>query len=315
MRFYARAGGIGPRARGPLVDVPGTMHEPEPELAQRGPVREPSTPPSAQNQGAAEASRAVLDAWSPAVPAAHDSPGLDRSKRRSFWLWLAWRLRDASVVVADEVVPASEISSNSELVMIELDLDVVGSEAVHCIQTRVEHWRTVGVSTSLEGGHYIILQVDSAGRDLSRRVDEIASEVRGHAVHLHAQEIVRGQPFLLHSRSRRMLLWLGCFKTMRLPLSMFHEYFGAQVALYFEMVEDYIRALGPLSVAGMVLWLIEARERRRPNSSLISGARMAYRMLTNIWTLAVVYQVDRKRKASVYTTNSHQWEGVITCER
>jgi hypothetical protein len=291
------------------------MPEPTPELAQGGIVDELSTPrPSVHRQRAVEATRVVQDAWSPAVPASHHKSGFrDRSERRSFWLWLAWRLRDVAVTVADEVVPASEITSDSELVMVELNRDVVGTNAARCMQTRIQHWRTVEVSTSLEDSHYIIIQVDSAGRDLSRRVDDIASELRERPVYQHAQDydIVRGQPCLLHSRSRRMLLWLACFQSVRLPLALFREYFGDQVTLYFEMVEQYIRALWPLSVAGVVLWLIEARARRgRPNSSQASSARMAFRLLTNIWTLVVVYKVDQKQHVSATGTASHHWERV-----
>ena len=76
-------------------------------------------------------------------------------------------------------------------------------------------------------------------------------------------------------------------------------------------MEQYIRALWPLSVAGVVLWLIEARARRgRPNSSQASSARMAFRLLTNIWTLVVVYKVDQKQHVSATGTASHHWERV-----
>ena len=60
-----------------------------------------------------------------------------------------------------------------------------------------------------------------------------------------------------------MLLWLSCFKSMRLPTDLFREYFGDRVSLYFEVTEGYIRMLQPLAVAGVVLWLIEAVEARR----------------------------------------------------
>jgi hypothetical protein len=60
-----------------------------------------------------------------------------------------------------------------------------------------------------------------------------------------------------------MLLWLACFKSMRLPTDLFREYFGDRVSLYFEVTEGYIRTLQPLAVAGVVLWLIEAVEARR----------------------------------------------------
>lgn len=285
-------------------------HAPEPEHAAHV-VHEPSTPSSVQGaHQRAEARQVARDAWSPA----HRTPGFPGwSERRNFWLWLAWRLRDATVVVADEVIPASEITSDSELVMIELNRDAVGTEAMLSMQQRTKNWRTVEVSTSLEDTHCIIVQVDSAGRALSRRVDDIANEVRGHAVDQRVPDIVCGQPCLLHSRSRRMLLWLACFKSLRLPIALFREYFGEQVTLYFELMEEYIRALQPLSVAGVMLWLIELRGRWRPNSSLASSARAIYRVLVNIWALAVVWGVDRRQRASassISTTKHHQWETV-----
>ena len=213
--------------------MPEPEPEPEPETeteteTERGAhvVHEPSTPSSVQSHQRVGARQVARDAWSPA----HHTPGSfsDPSERRNFWLWLAWRLRDATVVAADEVVPASEITSDSELVMIELNHDVVGVEAMLSMQKRTKHWRTVEVSTSLDDSHFIIVQVDSAGRALSRRVDDLANEVRtlaGHPVDQHALGIVRGQPCLLHSRSRRMLLWLACFKSLRLPIALFREYF------------------------------------------------------------------------------------------
>ena len=152
--------------------------EPEPEPQQpQGPRRgelpgpvEPSTPArTGTHPEPALRYQAVKDAWSPALPLHAPSHHLgggsfrDGTERKSFWLWLAWRLRDASVVVADEVVPASEISSNTELVMIELNDDVIDTEAVHAIAQRAEQWRTVEVSTSLEDNHSVIVQVDSAG--------------------------------------------------------------------------------------------------------------------------------------------------------
>ena len=147
-------------------------------------------------------------------------------------------------------------------------------------------------------------------------MDDLANEVRtlpGHPVDQHALGIVRGQPCLLHSRSRRMLLWLACFKSLRLPIALFREYFGEQVTLYFEMMDEYIRALQPLSVAGVMLWLIESRGRWRPSSSLVGSARMVYRVLANIWTLAVVWGVDRKHRASASRTGAakhYRWETV-----
>ena len=279
--------------------------EPEPETELQGQACEPSTPPSAHRPQRAH----VLsdDAWSPAVPAAHHTPGFrDRSERQSFWLWLAWRLRDASVVVADEVVPASEITADSELVLIELNRDAVGTEAVLSMQNRIEDWRTVQASTSLEDPSYIVVQVDSAGRALSRRVDDIATEVRGHAVHRNV-DIIRGQPCLLHSRSRRMLLWLACFQSVRLPIGLFRKYFGDQITLYFEMTEKYIRALQPLSVAGVALWLIEARGRRWPNNILTHKSRIVYRVLANVWTVTLVYAVDRQQRAGTSASNTARY--------
>ena len=274
-----------------------TQPQPEPEPEPEPEVQLPATPIPAAAPGSS--------AWSPdphARPVGSHAPTAEQ--RGGVWRWVAWRLRDLAVVEADEVVPASEVSSDSELVMVELRADLVRGPALAKIKQG--QWRTVQVTTAIDDYHSVVFQVDAAGRAMRRRVDDLVNEVRGHSPRRGVADIIKGKPFLLHSRSRRMLLWTRCFESLRMPTGLFRSYFGDRVSLYFEMTDLYIQALQPLAVAGVALWLAELRA----PSNVVTRARVVFRVLTNIWAVLAVWAADRQQKEHASRTAPHHWGSI-----
>ena len=78
-------------------------------------------------------------------------------------------------------------------------------------------------------------------------------------------------------------------------------------SVYFDFVESYIKALQPVALGGLALWLLEARW---PDSRPAVVANTVYRAVISVWSLVVVRQLDRRQQRQMKRSTSKKWSSL-----
>ena len=216
---------------------------------------------------------------------------------------LAWRLgRSATILSREDILPAEKVEADSELVMFEL-ASAVDPTQLRQMRSSEAGWRTVEVEPQV-----VIVQLDTADRALRRRINDVEEHIHALSEGIDETEaVVSSEPFLLHDRPRRLKLWLRCFQSLQMPVDLFSRYFGEHISVYFDFVESYIKALQPVALGGLALWLLEARW---PDSRPAVVANTVYRAVISVWSLVVVRQLDRRQQRQMKRSTSKKWSSL-----